>query len=244
VPRDQIQLAVDRLADQLQRSVVVNDPGVHLLYASPHYGDEDAVRIRSVLQREADGKVIGHVLAQGVSSWTTAGVIPPNPELEMKARVCVPVRWRGELLGLLIVMDANGSLTTTELATITDVAAGLAPLLETRLRPDPEESVGEQLVLDLLGAEPLLRRRALADLGAGGAAPDWPSVTVVEVGIRDLVEGTSAGHVETALRQALALRRSRSSRASEPVRRLHAVREGIGVLLVRTAIPGPERDLV
>ncbi|HYJ74788.1 MAG TPA: helix-turn-helix domain-containing protein [Kineosporiaceae bacterium] len=233
MPRDEIQLAVDRLADRLQRSVVVNDPGVHLLYASPHYGDEDAVRIRSVLQREADGKVIGHVLAQGVSTWTTAGVIPPNPELEMKARVCVPVRWRGELLGLLIVMDADASLTTSELGVITDAATGLAPLLEARLRPDVDEqaaSAREQAVLDLLAPEPLLRRRALAELGGGSGPPGNDAVAVVEVGLRGVVTGTSSGHVETALRQALAPRRTRSP---ESVPALHAVRAGIGVLVVR-----------
>ena len=72
--RDKIQAAVDTLAEHLHRSVVINDAAVHLQYASAHYGDEDAVRIRAILQREADSKVIGHVLAQGVSTWKQPGI--------------------------------------------------------------------------------------------------------------------------------------------------------------------------
>jgi hypothetical protein len=58
------------------------------------------------------------VLAQGVASWVTAGVIPAYPEIGLRARVCVPIRWRGELLGLLLVTDAEGTLTTAELTQI------------------------------------------------------------------------------------------------------------------------------
>ena len=206
--QDPIQTAVDRLAARLRRSVVINDPGVHLLYASAHYGDEDPVRIRAVLQREADAKVIGHVLAQGVATWTSAGIIPPNPGLQMHARVCLPVRWQGDLLGLLMVMDADGSLTTRELAVITAVAEQVAPLLAPRSPGGPDPA--EQAVLDLVGDDPLQRRRALAEL------PAMPEVTVIEFGVTG---GAAAGHVETALRTALS-------------GRLCAVRDGVAVVLV------------
>jgi hypothetical protein len=207
VAHDPIQTAVDQLAARLRRSVVINDPGVHLLYASAHYGDEDPVRIRAVLQREADAKVIGHV--QGVATWTSAGVIPPNPGLEMHARVCLPVRWRGELIGLLMVMDADGSLTTRELAVITAVAEEVAPLLapQSSAGPDP----AEQAVLDLVGDDLPLRSKALAEL------PAVRGVTAIELGATG---GAAAGHVETALRTALS-------------GRLHAVRDGVAMVLVQ-----------
>src|SRR4051812_25654139 len=178
--RDAIQVTVDRLAERLQRSVVINDAGVHLRYASAHYGDEDPVRVRAVLQREADSKVIGHVLAQGVSTWTTAGVIPPNDALQMKTRVCVPIRWEGELLGLLIVLDADGSLTTAELTGINEVAADLAPAMAAR-EGDGDAASVERAVLDLVGREPLLRRRALAELAPTLDADRFATVTVVEL---------------------------------------------------------------
>jgi len=161
-----------------------------------------------VLQREADAKVIGHVLAQGVATWTSAGIIPPNPQLEMHARVCLPIRREGELLGLLMVMDADGSLTTRELAVITSVADEIAPLLAP-LSPggaDPREAA----VLDLVGDNPGSRWTAVAEL------PPLSRVTVIEFGVSG---NAAAGHVERALRTALS-------------GSLHAVRDGVAVALV------------
>src|SRR5947209_13355294 len=89
-----IQQLIDDLAARLQRSVVVADADVKLLYASRHYGDEDEVRRRAVLQRDAGPRAIGYVLSQGVATWATAGIIPANEDLKLYARVCAPVRWR------------------------------------------------------------------------------------------------------------------------------------------------------
>ena len=216
---DPVQAAVDGLAERLQRSVVINDAAVHLLYASAHYGDEDPVRIRAVLQREADSRVIGHVLAQGVATWTTAGVIPPEPALRMKARVCVPVRWRGELLGLLMVMDADGTLTTGELVQITEVAQTVAPLLLPQVRDDTDP----RPILDLLGRNPALRRQALADLAGALFEP----VTVVEFAVRGATGEPAAAHAATALRAALTARA-----AARPGGRLHAITGDTAVLLL------------
>lgn len=196
---DEIQQLVDALAHRLRRSVVINDPGVHLLYTSPHFGDEDEVRIRAVLQRDAGTKAIGHVLAQGVTNWTTAGVIPPNDELGMKSRVCVPVRWRGELLGLLIVMDADGTLTTSELAGIDEVARDVAPVLAASAHTTTYDATRERLVLDLLSGRPAVRRRALTDLDANQT--EQPIAAIV-VTVRR-AESATPTHVETALRNAV-----------------------------------------
>jgi hypothetical protein len=229
VARDEIQMTVDELAERLQRSVVINDAGVHLRYASAHYGDEDPVRVRAVLQREADSKVIGHVLAQGVSTWTSAGVIPPNPALEMKARVCVPIRWEGRLLGLLIVMDADGSLTTAELTSIGEVAAGLAPSMALR-ELDGDATSRERALVDLVGREPLLRRRALEELASD--ADRFVAVTAVELGTRGATGGAAAAHARTALHDALRMRPPGGCSGQ-----LHAVTDATAVLLLGS--PGP-----
>ena len=222
-------MAVDELAERLQRSVVINDAGVHLRYASAHYGDEDPVRVRAVLQREADSKVIGHVLAQGVSTWTTAGVIPPNPALEMKARVCVPIRWEGRLLGLLIVMDADGSLTTAELTSIGEVAAELAPSMAA-LESDGDGTSRERAVVDLVGREPLLRRRALEELAPDAAR--FVAVTAVDVGTRGAPAVTA--HARTALHDALRMRPPTGCTGQ-----LNAVTDGTAMLLLGSPVPLP-----
>ncbi|MBN9743183.1 hypothetical protein DMP23_19085 [Amycolatopsis sp. A1MSW2902] len=41
-------------------------------------------RVQAILHRPADLKVIGRVLAQNVSSWTTAGGVPLSAEFGLK----------------------------------------------------------------------------------------------------------------------------------------------------------------
>ncbi len=101
---------VDRLVDELGRSVVVNDSAVVMLYSSRHFGDEDPVRVEAMLNRVAGAAATRHVLAQDVARWTRPARIPAKPEIGMRARHCVPLRWHGDLLGLLMVIDAEVAL--------------------------------------------------------------------------------------------------------------------------------------
>ncbi|MGW3232678.1 PucR family transcriptional regulator, partial [Kitasatospora sp. NPDC001095] len=49
-----LQALVDGLAEELGRSVVLDDPLVRMICASRHFGDEDRVRVRTLLQGVAD----------------------------------------------------------------------------------------------------------------------------------------------------------------------------------------------
>src|SRR4051812_14282990 len=193
-----MQRAVDDLAERIQRSVVVDDPGVHLLYASRHFGDEDDVRVRAVLQRDAGPQAKAHVLAQGVAAWSGPGVIPPDAAIGMRRRVCVPIRWRGVLLGLLMVMDGDSTLTDAQLAEVAGAARDLAPVLAAR-EQDEETVVRERTVRDLVDTEAAVRRRAVADLTP--LAGRFACVAAVEVALAG--PGAAA---EAALRDAVRFR--------------------------------------
>jgi hypothetical protein len=196
------QDVIDQLAELLQRSVVIDDPAVRLLYASRHYGDEDKVRTHAVLQRQATSAAVGHVLAQGVAGWTTPGVIPPNESIEMLARVCYPIRWRGDLLGLLLVVDAAGSITTSELSAISAAGEELAPMLAGERMHDDASARRSTAVGDLItGSEPT-RRAALRVLESDLDTADFEHVRVVSVRVRDAA-GASDSHIATALGLAL-----------------------------------------
>ncbi len=199
----EIQAQVDELAERLQRSVVVDDLELALLYSSPHFGDEDAVRVESMLKRRTSSKVVGHVLAHGVLSWTRPGLISADEELGLHARVCVPVRWQGELIAFVMVMDSEGSLTTSETQDISHVADILAPLLVTELKTVDKST--EQIVLNLVSTEPTLRRQALADLAELGPGRDVGHVAVIRLLVGGGTEEASTGHIVVALRSALAM---------------------------------------
>jgi len=203
MPNAEVQAIVDDLAERLQRSVVVDDPQLSLLYSSPHYGDEDPVRIEAMLKRRASSKALGHVLAQGVVTWTRPGVIPRNDELGLHARVCVPVRWQGYLVALVMVMDSDGSVTTAETGEIVLAAERLAPLLVDELQVG--DDAAEQTVLDLVSHDGSLRRRALAELASSGTSRDDDAVTAIRLSVRGDADGTSSAHITVSLRSALKL---------------------------------------
>jgi sugar diacid utilization regulator len=213
---DDLQDLVDDLADELGRSVVVDDPVVRVLCTSRHFGDEDELRIRAVLQRDPGPEAARHVLEQGVARWSGAGIVPARPDLGMRARLCVPLRERGELLGLLMVIDAEHTLTTAEIIRIEEVARNAAALLHRdRAAADGDRSERERAVLGLLADDAGERSQAL---DAGGLPADAPAcVTVI-----DTDRGTKPdAAVELALRSVV-----ESAARRHPRRTLTAVRRG------------------
>lgn len=225
---EQLQQAVDDLAARLRRSVVIDDATVRLLVASRHFGDEDEVRVRAVLQREAPDQALGHVLAQGVTHWATAGIIPPLPEIGMKARVCVPIRWRGELLGLLMVMDADSTLTTAELSEITAAAADMAPHLKSMLEDD--ETGGEEVLWDLISPRSLTRRQALSDLVERHDLTRFSKVVALYLTAE--MDETAASHATLALTSGL-----RVEARADPAAFLYAVRDSTALVLMGVGRP-------
>ena len=201
----EVQHLLDRLADDLGRSVVINDPAVVMLYSSRHFGDEDPVRVEAMLNRVAGSAAIAHVLAQDVARWTRPGRIPAKPEIGMRARLCVPLRWRGDLLGLLMVIDADDDLSAADRALVDAAAQEVAALLVgERTTADAALAADDALVADLLGLDPAARDRALATLAT--RSPDLrPSRSLQVVALR--ADTADREHAEVALRHAVHLAR-------------------------------------
>jgi hypothetical protein len=201
----EVQHLLDRLADDLGRSVVINDPAVVMLYSSRHFGDEDPVRVEAMLNRVAGSAAIAHVLAQDVARWTRPGRIPAKPEIGMRARLCVPLRWRGDLLGTLMVIDADDDLSAADRALIAAAAQEVATLLVgERTTADAALAADDALVADLLGLDPAARDRAVATLAA--RSPDLrPSRSLQVVALR--ADSADREHAEVALRHAVHLAR-------------------------------------
>ncbi|MET0928376.1 MAG: helix-turn-helix domain-containing protein [Aeromicrobium sp.] len=222
--QDRVQAVVDRFANELGRSVVVNDPEVRMLYASPHFGDEDAVRIRAMLNRDAGAKAIGHVLAHGVTQWTRPGRIPALDEVGLHARVAVPIRWRGQVLGMLMIMDADASATSADLDRVAEVAAEIAPLMGGESRSD-DTARSEAAIATVLEGDAPARAAAIDALAMGPDAGGTTSVRVLVLSSgRDDAGDRDPGVI--ALRHALVAARSRSRGEA-----LHAVSGGVGFLV-------------
>lgn len=197
-----VRIIVDELAEQLGRSVVVNDPLVRQIYGSRHFDDADRVRIRAVLQHDAGSEAVQHVLAHDVARWTAPGRIAGVPELEMAARWCAPLRAGGAFHGTVMVIDAHDDLTADDRAAIAEAATVIATHLSAdALATGAARGERDAVLLGLLADDAAARAAAATRLRELNL-PDRPHlvVTVVEVAGPD----RTSAEVELALRAAQA----------------------------------------
>jgi PucR C-terminal helix-turn-helix domain/GGDEF-like domain len=110
-----VQEIVDRLAVRIGRPVVLEDRHLRLVAYSAHDVPVDDVREASILRRHASAEVSRWLNGLGIPQARRPMRVPGNPELHMLARVCVPVCHHDMLLGYLFFVDANESMTPTDL---------------------------------------------------------------------------------------------------------------------------------
>lgn len=164
---DVLQSLVDSLADRLGRSVVIDDASFRLAAASRHFGDEDAVRVTTVMNRAVRADVVDKIVAAGVASWNTPGRVAVDIP-GVLPRWCAPIRCCGELLGYLWLIDSGAQLAGAELALAANVAERASATLHMgshpRRRPRCEEALRS-----LIAGDPAARRQAEEILRADGA---------------------------------------------------------------------------
>jgi len=178
---DELQVLVDDLAAHLKRSVAADDRRMHFLVASRHFGDEDAARIRAVLNRDLDRSTARYLLSHGISgSATPVVLIPPSPERGLLGRRCFPIRWDNDLLGFLWLIDTGDS--SGDVVAI-ECAHRMAMIMYGRsLRAQHQAVHREGLVRDLISSDSETAERAQRDLLEEGLLlnGDALCVTVLE----------------------------------------------------------------
>lgn len=204
---DVLQELVEALAQDLERSVAVDDAGLRLLASSTHFEDVDGARLGSLAGRRVTGAAREHVLRAGAPSWREPTRLPAHPEAGIeKDRLCFPLRSRYELLGFLWLLD-DGTLTDADVAQAAESAARIQDVLihrsESELDADAEI---EALVLGLLATDPEEAADGLRRLGlfrradafsvlvvrteAGGTGPSGRSVRdAVRRGLSHALQG-------------------------------------------------------
>jgi DNA-binding PucR family transcriptional regulator len=150
-----LQGLVDALAADLGRPVGVDDRQYRALAYSSHVDGVDPVRLASILQREAPRKVIAWLESLGIRDAEDPVRLPAHRGFGMAARVCVPIRFDGTLLGYVWLIDEPEPLGEAELAESQRYAADLGVALYRVRRLEHEDRDRER---DLL--ERLVGRRA------------------------------------------------------------------------------------
>lgn len=159
-----LQSIVDELAERLQRSVAIDDPAIRLLAASRHFGDEDALRVSSVMNRAVEPEIVDHILAQGISRWVEPGIVDVGGALP---RLCAPVRCNGMLLGYLWLIDEDGTFTEHETTAAGAAAATAGAMLLRRLLLHERSKARQEGILrELVSGDLAVRAQAIEDLRA------------------------------------------------------------------------------
>ena len=199
-----LQALVDALGTAISRPIGVDDARFRLAAYNPHEGEVvDSVRLAKLLHREADGSVQAWLERHGASTARSHARIPRNHELDMAARILVPLRFDGILVGYLVLLDEPDPLTEAELAEALRYAddMSLAMFREHRLNhaqrrreiaalrallgisapyaeaPD-EDLPADELLVAASGYACLVAR---PDHAAGGRLPEWTRVSVAAV---------------------------------------------------------------
>ncbi|MFD2470382.1 helix-turn-helix domain-containing protein [Amycolatopsis silviterrae] len=168
---DDLQEIVDDLAERLRRSVAIDDPSIRLLAASRHFGDEDRVRVASVLNRSVDAEVRDKVLAQGIAEWTGPGRLL-TPVDGVRPRVCAPVRCAGLLLGYLWLIDPGSALDEKQLELAKDAASRAGAVLYRRLVVHERTQARQEAILwELVSSDRGIRAQAVEDVRAEQVFP-------------------------------------------------------------------------
>ncbi|GII95167.1 PucR family transcriptional regulator [Sinosporangium siamense] len=143
------------------------------------------------------------MLSLGIDRATEPQHIPPFPPLELKARLCVPVRYNEVLLGYLWLIEER-PLTAEEIAAASAVAeaAGLV-LYKTDVAFERRQAAVDALVRDLFAERAASRNSALAEIREEGLLRDFKQVRVMRVRVLPAAQSETQDpeKVETAILQ-------------------------------------------
>lgn len=193
-----LQPAVDDLARQLGRPVLLEDHAQSVLAYSEQDGPMDDVRRDSILRRHTTREVKTHFRAAGI--FEARGPLRVPAASGVLARICVPLRHRDRLLGFLWLFDSP-------VMSDSDVA----------LAAKSAEELSRTVLHDLLAAGVNARREqaALVRILAGDASavpvlvdeggfPPLPVTVLVVRGARELLlDGLLAARLRFSARHVL-----------------------------------------
>ncbi|MFC7882602.1 PucR family transcriptional regulator [Streptomyces sp. NPDC057376] len=180
-----MQTVVDDLASAVGLSVLIEDRDQRPVWWSTR-GAVDGTRMRTILDRHVEPTAAAVVQRLKLTRATRPVHTPAIPEADMWARWCMPVRHEEKVIGLLWVLDPDGTLTESDLPALVECAelaaeamAGSRQAAERRHRQRdalierlicaPDQDVARELaLLEHLPTD------ACVQVEAPAAAGGWP----------------------------------------------------------------------
>ncbi len=190
----ELQRIADRLAQRIGRPVDFDDAHLRLLAHSSHPQQIDAVRLASILNRSAPEAVVAHVRNLDLASAREPVRVAAVPELGMDARLCVPIRSSGTLIGFLWLLD-DGKIDAAAIEAAVGAAGEAAELLErVRIARIGLLRRAQPLVLEVLEGERAQSQAALRTLVEEGLLLRADSLQVALLAERHRLLPAAAEH--------------------------------------------------
>jgi sugar diacid utilization regulator len=226
---DDLQRIAVSLAVKIHRAVAIDDPHLNLITHTAHDDRVDAHRVASVMTMRAPDEVINHALKHGIATADGPVQVPALPEIDLLARVCVPVRCQGLLFGYLWIIDQDGTVTDEELQLSVEAAAAAGEVLyREQLLDDLRDSRERELLRDVIADDKAVSAAAATLLVEEEMLPPSPYLCVLVVQVE-----SDSNEENDAVRTALDVAFRSTSRRANPLTCLSLSRAaGRGILLV------------
>jgi GAF domain-containing protein len=177
VALNELQALVEDLARCIGAPAVLEDHEQRMVAYSAQDGPIDEVRRDSILMRETRPEVKDWFRQFGIVHASSPVRIPSHPELGILGRLCVPVRFRGRLLGFLFLIDDVRRLDGADIELVERVSRNAGLLL---YEDELDRRLSASVFAQLLTPDPEMRQVAAQQLVEQGlAAAEAPHAVVV-----------------------------------------------------------------
>ncbi|WP_162301570.1 PucR family transcriptional regulator [Nesterenkonia muleiensis] len=203
---DAITDLAEQLAQEIKRSVAVDDADLRLLGYSTHFEDADPLRLSSLANRRIEGPVREATFAAGFLQWReprrgkALGI-----EGHEYDRMAFPLRSRYGLLGVMwLILTDERDLTEAEMKKCLAVAHQMERLLDRQAQADLDtDREVETLLFTLLSDDAADRETALRDLADLGYFEASTHITVLAVSIEQPPAARPTEEIAAVLRRGL-----------------------------------------
>ena len=190
--RSDLRSIISALADRVHSPLLLEDVRQRAVAYSPQYQAVDELRREAILTGSLSPEMMAWSDSFGIRSARGPVRTPADPARGILARVCVPVRHAGILLGFIWAIDPDGRLDDAALAVLSDEATDIAALL---YREQLATELGGELLRGLLSSSARVRTGYASDPGLAEVLPSGARAAIV-VG-----RSVDPADVETVLRQ-------------------------------------------
>jgi hypothetical protein len=182
--REGVEDLVEKAAQKLGRGLSVEDLDGLLVAYSSNQAHADPVRVNFLLSKRVPADVSAWQLSHGIATAVRPVAVPPNAELGMYGRVCVPLLVRGFRVGYLWVQqEPEEESATAILATLPSVRLEIELIAGLLLDSNTAASVHRRQRESTFLAAAAGDKPALAEIAGWrevhGRAP-WQMVTLLD----------------------------------------------------------------